>query len=304
MLVATDIAARGLDIEELSHVFNYNLPEVPETYVHRIGRTGRAGRGGTAISFCDHSEEALLRSIEALLGTRIPRVDGHPFPMEVFEVPRRDSKGRVIHPDDEEARQAAREKRAEKKLIQKQADGKKDYKPTGGQQKAESKKRPRAAQPVSGAGEPMISRNPLEGEKIMDATARLLASKPLRKPKPSVTSDAAARETKPSGRKPIGKGQKMSKEEAASKAKKPAQENRRQRQKPKQEGKKRLGTGENASASTAASERKEQKHTLLRQEAKGRGSRRRIPFVEGPRSRQKDSTEQPSLMKPFYIEHD
>ncbi len=56
--MATDIAARGLDIEELSHVFNYNLPEVPETYVHRIGRTGRAGRGGEAISFCDFSEKA------------------------------------------------------------------------------------------------------------------------------------------------------------------------------------------------------------------------------------------------------
>ena len=55
-LVATDIAARGLDIEELSHVFNYNLPEVPETYVHRIGRTGRAGREGTAVSFCDFGE--------------------------------------------------------------------------------------------------------------------------------------------------------------------------------------------------------------------------------------------------------
>ena len=57
-LVATDIAARGLDIEELSHVFNYNLPEVPETYVHRIGRTGRAGRGGAAIAFCDFGPQA------------------------------------------------------------------------------------------------------------------------------------------------------------------------------------------------------------------------------------------------------
>ena len=62
-LVATDIAARGIDIEELSHVFNYNLPEVPETYVHRIGRTGRAGRGGEAISFCDFGEKPLLRDI-------------------------------------------------------------------------------------------------------------------------------------------------------------------------------------------------------------------------------------------------
>ncbi len=58
VLVATDIAARGLDIEELSHVFNYNLPDVPETYVHRIGRTGRGGEGGTAISFCDYGGDA------------------------------------------------------------------------------------------------------------------------------------------------------------------------------------------------------------------------------------------------------
>ena len=67
VLVATDIAARGLDIEELSHVFNYNLSEVPETYIHRIGRTGRAGHGGTAISFCDYGELPMLKDIEKLL---------------------------------------------------------------------------------------------------------------------------------------------------------------------------------------------------------------------------------------------
>ncbi|MFQ8758824.1 MAG: DEAD/DEAH box helicase [Intestinimonas sp.] len=61
VLVATDIAARGIDIEELSHVFNYNLSEVPETYVHRIGRTGRAGHGGCAVSFCDFAEKEYLR---------------------------------------------------------------------------------------------------------------------------------------------------------------------------------------------------------------------------------------------------
>ena len=67
-LVATDIAARGLDIEELSHVFNYNLPDVPETYVHRIGRTGRAGRGGAAVSFCDVNEKEELKAIEKQIG--------------------------------------------------------------------------------------------------------------------------------------------------------------------------------------------------------------------------------------------
>ena len=78
VLVATDIAARGLDIEELSHVFNYNLPDVPETYVHRIGRTGRAGRGGTAVSFCEFGEKELLAPIEKLLKKTIPVVEGHP----------------------------------------------------------------------------------------------------------------------------------------------------------------------------------------------------------------------------------
>lgn len=66
ILVATDIAARGLDIEELSHVINYNLPEVPETYIHRIGRTGRAGLGGKAIAFCDFAEKPLLQDIQNL----------------------------------------------------------------------------------------------------------------------------------------------------------------------------------------------------------------------------------------------
>ena len=79
VLVATDIAARGLDIEELSHVFNYNLPDVPETYVHRIGRTGRAGRGGTAISFCDINEKDELKAIEKLIGRAIPVVEVHPL---------------------------------------------------------------------------------------------------------------------------------------------------------------------------------------------------------------------------------
>lgn len=81
VLVATDIAARGIDIEELSHVFNFNLPEVPETYVHRIGRTGRAGLGGTAISFCDADEMPLLKDIEKLIKKSVPVVKEHPYPM-------------------------------------------------------------------------------------------------------------------------------------------------------------------------------------------------------------------------------
>ena len=81
VLVATDIAARGIDIDELTHVINYDLPNIPETYVHRIGRTGRAGLGGTAISFCDFEEMAYLKDIKKLIGDCITEVEDHPFPL-------------------------------------------------------------------------------------------------------------------------------------------------------------------------------------------------------------------------------
>ena len=79
VLVATDIAARGIDISDLSHVFNYDLPEVPETYVHRIGRTARAGADGTAVSFCAPEEKEYLAGIEKLNRRQIPVVSGHPW---------------------------------------------------------------------------------------------------------------------------------------------------------------------------------------------------------------------------------
>jgi ATP-dependent RNA helicase RhlE len=79
VLVATDIAARGIDISQISHVVNFDLPETPETYVHRIGRTGRAGYSGTAFSFCDSGEIGLLKSIQKLIGKDIDVVKGHDF---------------------------------------------------------------------------------------------------------------------------------------------------------------------------------------------------------------------------------
>ncbi|MDD3168961.1 MAG: DEAD/DEAH box helicase [Eubacteriales bacterium] len=85
ILVATDIAARGIDIIELSHVINYDLPNIPETYVHRIGRTGRAGLGGSALSFCDAEEMPYLKDIEKLIDKKIPVVEDHPFPMVMPE---------------------------------------------------------------------------------------------------------------------------------------------------------------------------------------------------------------------------
>lgn len=79
VLVATDIAARGIDIDELSHVINYELPNIPETYVHRIGRTGRAGLSGMAISFCEPEEQEYLRDINKLITRQIPVITNHPY---------------------------------------------------------------------------------------------------------------------------------------------------------------------------------------------------------------------------------
>jgi len=81
ILVATDIAARGIDVDDLSHVINFELPNVPETYVHRIGRTGRAGANGIAISFCDAEEKQYLKDINKLIAKTIPVVLDQPYPM-------------------------------------------------------------------------------------------------------------------------------------------------------------------------------------------------------------------------------
>lgn len=81
VLVATDIAARGIDIDDLEYVINFDLSNVAETYVHRIGRTGRAGAAGTAFSFCDAVERAYLRDVEKLIAKKIPVIENHPFPL-------------------------------------------------------------------------------------------------------------------------------------------------------------------------------------------------------------------------------
>ena len=96
VLVATDIAARGIDIDELSHVINFELPNVPESYVHRIGRTGRAGASGIALSFCDEEEKEYLRDINKLIGRPVAIVEAHPYPLansgiEKIQDPRRGS---------------------------------------------------------------------------------------------------------------------------------------------------------------------------------------------------------------------
>ncbi len=81
ILVATDIAARGIDVDNLEYVINYEIPNIPETYVHRIGRTGRAGANGTAFSFCDAEEKVYLKDIEKLIAKKVPVIDDHAYPL-------------------------------------------------------------------------------------------------------------------------------------------------------------------------------------------------------------------------------
>jgi len=87
VLVATDIAARGIDIDDLALVINFEIPNIAETYVHRIGRTGRAGASGKAISFCDYEEKAYLKDIQKLIDQQVPVIEEHDYPMEFFEIP-------------------------------------------------------------------------------------------------------------------------------------------------------------------------------------------------------------------------
>ena len=109
ILVATDLAARGIDVDDISHVFNFDQPTEPETYVHRIGRTARAGASGTAISFCDTEEKKFLKQVERLLGKPIPVVKDHPF-----------THGSGKHAADEE------EDRAERRYDERRQGGRRD----------------------------------------------------------------------------------------------------------------------------------------------------------------------------------
>ncbi len=94
VLIATDIAARGIDIDELTHVINYELPNIPETYVHRIGRTGRAGANGIAFSFCDEEEIEFLKDIHKLIAKEIPVEEAHPYPMSPQSIVAKHAEGK------------------------------------------------------------------------------------------------------------------------------------------------------------------------------------------------------------------
>ena len=333
-LVATDIAARGLDIEELSHVFNYNLPEVPETYVHRIGRTGRAGREGAAVAFCDFGEKPLLRDIEKLMGRTVPAVEDHPYPMVVLEAPKKDKRGRIINEEDAEARAAAKERRRAQDAANKAAAEERKKKAgeavlsavsavaaavtgEGGSQDGKKKKRRRKkgkgsgeAAPVQEAQAPeMPARetarvkplrpgvrldtgdamprtefdrpDPLAGDHIMDATARLLAP---RKSTLSREGSAASRRAAPRKRRrgnAGGEGEpRAAGKEKPQHAAAPAEAGR----------KKRSEAGESKARPAARSPKKH------------RGGPRG-PIEPMKSNRTKDSTEQHSLMKPYYLDN-
>ena len=331
-LVATDIAARGLDIEELSHVFNYNLPEVPETYVHRIGRTGRAGREGAAVAFCDFGEKPLLRDIEKLMGRTVPAVEDHPYPMVVLEAPKKDKRGRIINEEDAEARAAAKERRRAQDAANKAAAEERKKKAgeavlsavsavaaavtgEGGSQDGKKKKRRRKkgkgeAAPVQEAQAPETPvretarvkplrpgvrldtgdamprtefdrPDPLAGDHIMDATARLLAP---RKSTLSREGSAASRRAAPRKRRrgnAGGEGEpRAAGKEKPQRAAAPAEAGR----------KKRSEAGESKARPAARSPKKH------------RGGPRG-PIEPMKSNRTKDSTEQHSLMKPYYLDN-
>ena len=298
-LVATDIAARGLDIEELSHVFNYNLPDVPETYVHRIGRTGRAGHGGTAISFCDINEKEELKAIEKLIGKAVPVVENHPWPMEILEPAPKDKKGRAVNPEDAEARAAAKERRRQRDAANKAAA---EARKAAANQKLMEAEAPKKAEPLAetpakkrrnrgkrssatleealtatnpvrpSAPEPDFADfrkpDPLASDVIMDATARLLAPRPrAQAPKKPKAPKQAAKAPKAEAVQPQGQSRKANKKKAAPAA--------------------------------------EPLHKEEPRRKKNRGSKGRRPGrppeVVLRSNGQKDSTEQPSLMKPYYL---
>ena len=222
-LVATDIAARGIDIDSLTHVFNYNLPEVPETYIHRIGRTGRAGKDGTAISFATFDELSYLKGIEKLMGRKVELITDQPYPMQDTTTSTVVTKnGRRVNAEDEEARQAARERKqlirqqtgagrkpatvaakpavktpakqvevpaeiARERRSNRKRSSQRENTPTAPQGSGKSTMREAMEQalPKAESGRSRLSNNftsgrpsALEGDRIMDATARMLASKP------------------------------------------------------------------------------------------------------------------------------
>ena len=319
VLAATDIAARGIDIDQLPFVFNYNLPDVPETYVHRIGRTGRAGHEGEAISFCQFDEKDELKAIEKLLGRPIPVVEGHPFPMENFDPPQKDKHGRPVNSEDAEARAAAKERRRQRDAESQaraeergqaaaqaaQAPAQPWPEEDAPKKKRRRRKKPGGAQAVQtdAPAEPLVPRDRPLGRGVRQGRIHdTLPDDPsipitdFHKPNPldsDVIMDATARLLAPRRPSPRPQVQERSGPDGKKKQDKEA---RPQQNRPRRQGKK-----QGAPAQPA-------KEPVLPPSLAGKKRRRRDdrprPIETPPRAdRQKDSTQHKSLMRPYYL-HD
>ncbi|MCU0334762.1 MAG: DEAD/DEAH box helicase [Chitinophagaceae bacterium] len=200
VLVATDIAARGIDIDDLGYVVNYDLPNVPETYVHRIGRTGRAGASGIAYSFCDVEERAYLKDIQKLIGKQVPVVAEHPFTANAHQLPAksdeqdRQPRGRQQH-QPRQQKQAQRQQQPAKPRQAPPAEkrekapatppparaGKPEQKiqQGQGQQKAEQRQAPPRKFRQPSGPLPMPAAKPLPAEKLSEPSKYVPAVTPL-----------------------------------------------------------------------------------------------------------------------------
>ena len=331
VLAATDIAARGIDIDQLPFVFNYNLPDVPETYVHRIGRTGRAGHEGEAISFCQFDEKDELKAIEKLLGKPIPVVEGHPYPMENFDPPQKDKRGRVVNAEDAEARAAAKEGRRQRDESNKaRAEERKkaavqavaapaEAVPVGDADGAKKKKRRRKKSgdgqeaPVESAAPVLKDEPPALRDKPIGRGVRqgriqdTLPDDPsvpitdFYKPNPldsDVIMDATARLLAP--RRPVPQAQTQTQTQGPRRSE--PQKKQEKAPKPSQQKPRRQGKKQGAPTQPV-------KEPVLPPSLSGRKKRRRDDRprpVEAPlrSDRQKDSTQHKSLMRPYYLHDD
>ena len=202
VLVATDIAARGIDINELSHVFNYDLPEVPETYVHRIGRTARAGADGTAISFCAPEEQEYLAGIEKLNRKRIPVAAGHPWdnaaPPQQTEAqqPVRPLKVRQVQPSKIEKEENIMDE--SKKSAPRAGEG--------GEKRSRSRRPRRDGRPKQGQGgqaQPKFDPHFLTGAETAVLPAKAVSAPPA-EPRGRGGQQQTARSAKAGGQQPRG----------------------------------------------------------------------------------------------------
>ena len=190
VLIATDIAARGIDIAGLSHVFNYDLPHEPESYVHRIGRTGRAGHEGVAVSFCCIDEMKDLKAIEKLIGRQIPRKESQ-WPMQVLTEtvkqppqPRPSRRERTAAEANRPSQSARRPEKAEKKE---------------GRPETTERKAPKAARPEKPVRtEKMSAEKPVRAAKALrrpEPLRPVREARPVREPKPLPKAERQPRET-------------------------------------------------------------------------------------------------------------